>query len=78
MMAEETACGTQRMISTALVHVGGSDALSTGYGALQHAQVELGSSRLQDGGAAHRTRTADTHRAMVGLRVIALITDSTL
>jgi hypothetical protein len=76
MIAEETA--SQRMISKAPGHVCGSDALSTGYGALQHEQVELGSSRLQDGGEAHRARTADTHRAMVGLRVIALIADSTL
>jgi len=62
------------MIYTAPVHVCGGDALSTGYGALQYEQAEIGPSRLQDGGAARRARTADTHRAMVGLRVIALIT----
>jgi hypothetical protein len=61
MMAEETACGTQRMIYIAPVHVCGGDALSTGYGALQHEQAEIGPSRLQDGGAARKARTVDTH-----------------
>jgi hypothetical protein len=61
MMAEETACGTQRMIYTAPVHVCGDDALSTRYSAFQHEQAEIGPSRLQNGGAAHKARTADTH-----------------
>jgi hypothetical protein len=60
-MAEETTCGTQRMIHTAPVHVCGGDALSTGYGALQHEQAEIGPSCLQDGDAARRARTANTH-----------------
>lgn len=56
----------------------GGDTLSTGYGALQHERVEIGSSCQQDGGEARRARTKDTHRAMVGLRVIALLTESTM
>ena len=61
MIAEETTCGTQRMIYQVPVHVCGGDALFTGYGALQHEQAEMGPSRLQDGGEARRARTADTH-----------------
>jgi len=49
------------MIYIAPVHVCGGDALSTGYGALQHEQAEIGPSRLQDGGAARKARTVDTH-----------------
>jgi hypothetical protein len=49
------------MIYTAPVHVGDGDAPSTGYGTLQHEQAAIGPSRLQDGGAARRARTADTH-----------------
>jgi hypothetical protein len=45
---------------------------------LQHERVEIGSSCQQDGGEARRACTQDTHRAMVGLRVIALLTDSTM
>ena len=73
-------CGSQDALhkSWIIFHVCGGDALSTGYDALQHERVEIGPNRLQDGGEAHRARTADTHRAMVGLRVIALITDSTM
>jgi len=73
-------CGSQDAFhkSWIIFHVCGGDALSTGYGALQHERVEIGPNRLQDGGEARRARTADTHRAMVGLRVIALITDSTM
>ena len=73
-------CGSQDAFhkSWIIFHVCGGDALSTGYGALQHERVEIGPNRLQDGGEAHRAHTADTHRAMVGLRVIALITDCTM
>jgi len=49
------------MIYTAPVHVCGDDALSTRYSAFQHEQAEIGPSRLQNGGAAHKARTADTH-----------------
>jgi len=61
-----------------MFHVWGGDELSTRCGALEHERVEVGSSRIQGGGEARRARTEDNHRAMVGLRVIAIITDSTM
>ena len=42
-------------------YVCGGEALPPGDGALQHEWVEIGPSRLQDGGGARRARTADTH-----------------
>ncbi len=44
-----------------LFHVCGGEALSTGCGALQHAWVEVGSSRIQGGVEARRARTEDNH-----------------
>src|SRR2546428_4331689 len=61
-----------------MFHGCGGDALSTGYGALHHEWVEVGPSRLQGSGEARRARIEDTHRALVGLRVVAIITDSTM
>ena len=43
-----------------IVYVCGA-ALPTGDSALQHRWVELGPRHLQDGSAAHRARTAETH-----------------
>ena len=42
-------------------HVCGGEALSTGCGALQHAWVEGGPSRIQGGVEARRARTEDNH-----------------
>jgi hypothetical protein len=73
-------CGSQDAFRTPwiIVHVCGGDELSTGWGALQHERVKIGPRRIQSSGEARRARTEDTHRALFGLRVIAIITDRTM
>jgi hypothetical protein len=50
---------------------------SDGYGAWQHARVEVGPSCIQGGMEVCRARTEDNPCAMVGLCVITIITERT-